>query len=303
MDVPISDRGIFLFGPFQLDTARRALLRDGVRVNLTARMFDTLLCLVEHADRVVETDELMAAAGRGRAVETISLVEIIFALRRVLKADETGETLIVTAAGGYRFAAPVQFELAPAEELRSGLFDRKVAPVAGLVGAAPPRPPWWRSWQAMCGAVVMVVAVAGIGYWRTLPTRPPFVPPAHSVAVLAFTTMSGDPGEASFAAAVSEALAGALSRVHGLSVAGRSASFAFDSGDATVSDVARRLNVGAVLEGSVRRYGTRVRIIARLSNGVTGDRTWSHSYDQDLRDTAKIEATITEEVTASASKP
>jgi TolB-like protein/DNA-binding winged helix-turn-helix (wHTH) protein len=299
MDVPINDRGAFLFGRFRLDPVRRALLRDGVRVNLTTRMFDALLYLVEHADRVVEADELVEVARRGGVADTFSLDETIFALRRVLDADEASEILAITVAGrGYRFGVPVRFEAAPADELRFDLFERSGALLAGPL-AAPPPTPWWRRWQFGFGAVVILVAAAGFAYWGTLPTLIPFTPPAHSIAVLAFTTMSGNPGDASFAQGMSQELAGSLGRVRGLSVAAPSVSFAFQSGNTKVGDVARRLHVGAVLEGSVRRYGPRVRIIARLSNGLTGDPYWSRSYDQDQGDLSKMEQAIADEVITS----
>ena len=92
---------------------------------------------------------------------------------------------------------------------------------------------------------------------------PAFDPPAHSVAVLAFSNMSGDATQDYVADGLSEELIGSLSRIDGLNVAARTSSFSFKGKAATIGDIARALGVGAVLEGSVRRNGHVVRVCRR----------------------------------------
>src|SRR4051812_38362228 len=95
-----------------LDTAARELrAEDGQLVALTSKAFDTLCCLVAHADRVVGKDELIAAVWPGRVVEENNLTQAISALRRALGADANA---IVTVPGrGYRFIARAQDDTPP----------------------------------------------------------------------------------------------------------------------------------------------------------------------------------------------
>jgi TolB-like protein/DNA-binding winged helix-turn-helix (wHTH) protein len=300
MDVPTSERGIFLFGPFRLDPARRALLRDGLRVSVPAPLFDTLLFLVEHANRVVQGDELVAAAWRGRVPEALSPAEIVAALHRLLEADERGEACILQSAeGGYQFALPVQYLPAPEAPERAGLFDETGALVQGPMAVERRTPPPWRRQLVTGGALVLAVLAAGLAAWLLVPRSAGFMPPAQSVAVLAFISADGDPREQAVADAVSADLIASLAQVQGVSVADRGASLAIVSSDGPVGAVARRLNVGAVLQGSVLIYGKRVRVTAWLGNGVTGTAYWSRSYDRTGDGLATTERQITADVTAS----
>jgi len=299
MDVPTAERGIFLFGPFRLDAARRALLRDGLRVNLPAPLFDTLLVLVEHADRMVEDDELAASAWRGRAPAALSTAEIVAALRKLLDDDERGESYISGAVdGGYRFAAPVQYVPAPEAPPRAGLFDETGALVQGPMVVERRSPPPWRRTLVTIAALALAATAAGLVVWLTLPAQLGFMPPAQSVAVLAFVSAGDDPREHTIAGAVSADLIATLGHVQGVLVATRSAPPAVGTGEGPVRRVARQLNVGAVLQGNVKLYAKRARITAWLGNGVTGAPYWSRSYDRTQDEIPATERQITADVTA-----
>jgi TolB-like protein len=122
-------------------------------------------------------------------------------------------------------------------------------------------------------------------------------PPAHSIAVLPFVNMSGDPKQDYFSDGLSEELLNSLAAVRDLQVAARTSSFMFKGKDVDVADIARKLNVGAVLEGSVRKDGSQVRITAQLINAVTGFHLWSHTYDRDLKNVLALQTEIATAVT------
>ena len=124
-----------------------------------------------------------------------------------------------------------------------------------------------------------------------------FSPPEHSVAVLPFTNMSGDPKQDYFSDGLSEELLNALASIRGLQVAARTSSFSFKDKGMDVASIARRLNVGAVLEGSVRKDGGQIRITAQLINAVTGFHMWSHTYDRDLKNVLALQTEIANAVT------
>ena len=126
---------------------------------------------------------------------------------------------------------------------------------------------------------------------------PAFTPPAHSIAVLPFVNMSGDPKQDYFSDGLSEELLNSLAVVRDLQVAARTSSFTFKGTNADVGVIARKLNVGAVLEGSVRKDGNHVRITVQLINALTGYHLWSQTYDRDLKSVLALQTEIATAVT------
>ena len=112
--------------------------------------------------------------------------------------------------------------------------------------------------------------------------------------------MSGDKEQEYFSDGLTEELLNSLAAISELQVAARTSSFSFKGKDTDIGTIARKLNVGAVLEGSVRRSSHTVRITAQLINAVTGFHLWSKTYDRDLGDVLKLQ---TEIATAVARRP
>jgi TolB-like protein len=121
---------------------------------------------------------------------------------------------------------------------------------------------------------------------------PAFAPPPHSIAVLPFVNMSGDKEQEYFSDGLTEELLNSLSEINELQVAARTSAFSFKGKDTDIGTIARKLNVGAVLEGSVRRSANTVRITAQLINAVTGFHLRSKTYDRDLGDVLKLQTEI-----------
>ncbi len=119
-----------------------------------------------------------------------------------------------------------------------------------------------------------------------------FSPPPHSVAVLPFINMSGDQEQEYFSEGLTEELLNSLVEISGLQVAARTSAFSFQGKDTDLGTIAHKLNVGAILEGSVRRSGHTVRITAQLINAVTGFHLWSRAYDRDLGDVLALQTEI-----------
>jgi TolB-like protein/Flp pilus assembly protein TadD len=124
------------------------------------------------------------------------------------------------------------------------------------------------------------------------PTAAPFTPPPHSLAVLPFVNMSGDPRQEYFSDGLTEELLNSLTRINELRVAARTSAFSFKGKDTDIGTIARKLNVAAVLEGSVRRSTHTVRITAQLVDAVTGFHVWSQTYDRALGDVLALQTEI-----------
>jgi TolB-like protein/Tfp pilus assembly protein PilF len=123
------------------------------------------------------------------------------------------------------------------------------------------------------------------------PAAAVFNPPPHSIAVLPFVNLSGDASQDYFSDGLTEELLNSLAEINELQVAARTSSFSFKE-HPDIATVAHKLNVGAVLEGSVRRSAHTVRITAQLINAVTGFHLWSKTYDRDLGDVLKLQTEI-----------
>jgi len=117
-----------------------------------------------------------------------------------------------------------------------------------------------------------------------------------SVAVLPFANMSADKENEYFGDGLAEEIINVLARVPGLKVAGRTSSFFFRGGDVEFGEIGRRLNVGHILEGSVRTAGNHIRVMAQLINVTDGFHLWSERYDREKTDIFAIQDEITEAI-------
>jgi serine/threonine-protein kinase len=181
------------------------------------------------------------------------------------------------------------------------LFAAGVAVVAVALAAL-----WadkvWISKRVPASQPVASAAPQSTGAASSTPaTEAAFTPPPHSIAVLPFVNMSGDASQEYFSDGLTEELLNSLSRINELQVAARTSAFSFKGKDTDIGTIARKLNVGAVLEGSVRRSAHTVRITAQLINAVTGFHLWSQTYDRNLGDILALQTEIANAV-ASALK-
>jgi adenylate cyclase len=132
---------------------------------------------------------------------------------------------------------------------------------------------------------------------RTAPaqnTRP--LPSAHArtpIAILPFANLSGDPATDYLGEAMAEELINTFARVQWFEVVSRTSAFAFKDRNLDVRKIARDLDVEAVLEGSIRRVGERIRVAAQLVDGRTGHHLWSESYERGCEDLSRVQDELT----------
>jgi len=109
-----------------------------------------------------------------------------------------------------------------------------------------------------------------------------------SIAVLPFVNMSSDPEQEYFSDGMSEEIINKLSQIKDLRVIARTSTFAFKGKDEDMREIGRKLNVGHLLEGSVRKAGNRLRITAQLISVTDGSHVWSQSYDREMENTSAV---------------
>jgi TolB-like protein/Flp pilus assembly protein TadD len=181
------------------------------------------------------------------------------------------------------------------------LLSPELSPLSAVSGAAPglrePVRVSLRSKPVLLALAVFATLACFVAgkFWipkYLKPTPAVFAPPQHSIAVLPFVNLSGDKEQEYFSDGLTEELLNSLSEISELQVAARTSAFSFKGKDTDIGTIARKLNVGAVLEGSVRRSAHTIRITAQLINAVTGFHLWSKAYDRDLGDMLKLQTEI-----------
>ena len=118
----------------------------------------------------------------------------------------------------------------------------------------------------------------------------------NSIAVLPFASLSSDPENEFFCDGITEELLNVLAKMEGLQVTSRTSSFAFKGKTEDIREIASKLNVQKVLEGSVRKSANKVRITAQLINAMDGYHLWSETYDRSLEDIFAVQDEIAREI-------
>ena len=278
---------ILLFGPFRFDRRDRLLFRcteDGryLPVSIGARALAVLEVLTERPGRLVSKDEIMRVAWHGLAVEEGNLTVQISTLRRILDAGSGGESCIQTMSGkGYRFVLRVT----QLEELESSLPVQAADP-PGLPGTpSRPWPPRWH-WLAvgLAGMAIVALVIAlswGTGLFATTPA-----PRRMSIVVLPFDNLGGETDDDYLVAGVTDDLTTALSHIPGTFVISRATAYSYRGKTEDIRGIGRDLGVRYVVRGSLRRFGSMLRVNAELSSTETGAQLWSDSFDQKVADLA-----------------
>ena len=240
---------------------------DGQPAVLGARAFNLLLCLIEHRERVMAKEELLARVWPDLVVEENNLTVQISALRKLFGADA-----IITVAGrGYRF---VQSGL-ETQELGAPSFPPSAAPTAASdpTGSAPERRR----------------ATLPTGDRLALPEKP-------SIAILPFANLSGDREQEYFADGLTEDITTELSRFRSLFVIARNSAFTYKGRAVDVRQVASELGVRYLLEGSARRSGARVRVNAQLIDAISGNHIWADKYDRVIEDIFDLQEDLAQSI-------
>jgi TolB-like protein len=253
----------FVFADFVLDTDRRELRRNSELIALEPQVYDLLLHLVQHRDRVVTKDDLIASIWDGRITSDATLTSRIYAARKAIGDSGRRQKMIRTIPRkGLRFVA----------EVRTPSTGDELGDLCAEPALTGPREP--------------VAAVLQ-----------PLDRPA--IAVLPFANMSDDPEQDYFSDGISEDLITALSKLRWFFVIARNSSFVYKGKSVNIREVAESLGVGYVIEGSVRKEGDRVRITAQLNDVATGSHLWAERYDRDVSGVFAVQDEITEAIVAS----
>jgi len=197
-------------------------------------------------------------------------------------------------------ATPVAAEPLP-EEIREPAPETSASVAATPASRAPSASRSSRAWRTRiyAAAAAVILLVLGLAWNRSVSrARDSTAPTARSLAVLPFVNMSSDPANVYFSDGLSEEIITALSRIDGLRVAARTSSFALRDNRLDVRVIGNTLGVEAVLEGSIRKEGNRLRVTAQLIDAETGYHIWTNDYDREVADVIAVQDEIAREIAA-----
>ena len=275
------------FDFFELDTRARELRKHGVKLRLQGQPLQVLATLLNRAGDVVTRDELRAEIWTDDTFVDFdhSLHNAVARVREVLgDSVDTPRYIETLPRCGYRFIAPV-----------TGVEIHPVGPAlqSGTSTNAPDgvRPSRFR--VALAFTLVVLVAL-GSAFWlvRMANNRTAAAPRLRSIAVLPLQNLSGDPSEEFFVDGVTEQLITDLAKVGSLRVISRTSVMRYKGTRKGLPEIARELNVDAIVEGSVIRSGQRVRVTAQLVQAPTDQHLWAETYDGDLGDILKLQGEV-----------
>ena len=268
---------VIRFGTFELDVASGELRKQGRKTRLTPQSFQVLMLLLDHRGEVVTRDALRQKLWPADTFVDfdMGLSSAVKKLREALGDSAENPRFVETLPRrGYRFIAGGDELAAPASTRRSWAWS---VPVAGAVLA-----------------IALAALFAGGGReWLSRSVATGTAPvEIKSIAVLPLENLSGDVSQDYFADGMTDALITELAHIGRLRVISRTSVMQYRTARKPVHEIARELNVEAVVEGTVLRAGGRVRITAQLIHAPTDRHLWAKSYERELRDVLALQAEV-----------
>jgi TolB-like protein/DNA-binding winged helix-turn-helix (wHTH) protein/Flp pilus assembly protein TadD len=292
--------GRIRFGPFEVDLRAGKLRKYGLPIRLQAQPFRVLEMLLEHSGEVVTREELK---GKLWPADTFGdfdhgLNKAINKIREALNDSASNPQFVETVARrGYRFIADV----APSHVVPgSAEPDASTFPITEKPDEKAAEQPVARrktvtflGWKITGGFLLVILATLFI--WQWLWTRGGSTD-IRSLAVLPMENLSNDPSQEYFADGMTDELITTLGTISGLRVISRTSVMPYKHTRKPLREIARELNIDAVVEGTVLRSGEEIRITAQLIRVATDTHLWSRSYQGNVRNTLQLQDHVASDI-------
>ncbi len=297
----------YRIGDLFLDCGVREVSHNGLVIPLSRLSFDLLLVLARHAPNLITAEELESEVWAGLVVSPTTIRKRVALLRKAIGDDaEHPKYISVVRGQGYRLVPPVYRVETETEDSvdkngvtagirksgRPGLITFAV--VAVFVSLAV-----FLAFQLKTGtdagsASSRAQSVDEAVFEHAISTRNI---PDLSIAVLPFITLGESIGDSYIADGIAEEIINLLAAVETLQVVARTSSFTFRGSADTVDVIAQKLRTKHILEGSVQRYGERIRVTAQLIEAPAGYHLWSQRYDRPFTDIIAVQTDIALNIT------
>ena len=278
----------YVFGPFRFDCDERLLLRGRQQVPLSPKLAGTLIVLLRNAGHLVTKEQLIAEVWPDTFVEDGNINKNISVLRKTLgRWGGDREYIETVPKRGYRFLGTVNQKV-----------EEEAVPLSP-VSQATPEPgvlKVHRFREKLPIGLLVISLLAMLAAWQIFlhqRASHPDLAAVRSLAVLPLENLSGDPSQDYFAESMTDELITSLGQIHALRVISRSSAMQYKfSPHKSLPQIARELNVEAIVEGSFIRSGDRVRITAQLVHGAADKHIWAQSYEGSARDVLTLQRQI-----------
>jgi TolB-like protein/DNA-binding winged helix-turn-helix (wHTH) protein len=295
-----------LFGPYAVDLRSGELRKYGIRVKMGEQPFQILLMLLERPGEMVTREELRAKLWADDTFVDFDhgLNSAVQRLRDCLSDTAEKPLWIETIPRrGYRFIAPVESQAAAApgsNAVPAGTASSGAAPAETRLGSRV----YGRRAKVLATALVVAIAlIVGLGLRglnlssvRERLGGRPSTPRIQSLAVLPLVNLSGDPDQDYFADGMTEELTTDLGKISGLRVISRTSAMQYKGTKKPLPEIARELNVDALIEGTVSRSGNHLRITANLVQASPEKHIWAERYESEVSDALAVQGKIAQAV-------
>jgi TolB-like protein/DNA-binding winged helix-turn-helix (wHTH) protein/Tfp pilus assembly protein PilF len=286
------------FADFEVDLRSGELRKRGEKIRLQEQPFRVLAALLEASGQVVTREELRTLLWPADTFVDFDhrLAAAVNKIRDALEDSAQNPRFIETVGRrGYRFLLPVErsqpsAELSGASQVHDVVERQVPAPAARGIN--------WLRIALVAGALVLLL---GVGF--LIPRR--WVRPSatssaalriSSIAVLPLENLSNDPEQQYFVEGMTDEITTDLAKLPGIRVISRTSAMQYKDTHKTMPQIARELNVDAVVEGTVLRVGDRVRIRTQLIYAPADRHVWAQAYERDLKDVLTLQANLAQDI-------
>ena len=293
---------VLRFGHYELDLHSREVRKGGMRIRVQQQPLKLLEILLERPGEMVTREELRTriwpneSFGDFDQAVNVAVTKLRAALQDSAENPQYVETL---PKRGYRLIAPVAIVggLSPdpteaSARNVSGGATHDAGRVAGMADA-PPHLLSLRGWKIIAFALLVCLLILAGWVWRSN-RQPSFS--IRSLAVLPLDNLSGDASQDYFADGMTDQLITDLAQISALRVISRTSVMSYKRARKPLPEIARELNVDAVIEGTVLRSGDQVRITAQLIQASADKHLWAKSYEGNLQDTLAVQKSVADDI-------
>jgi TolB-like protein/DNA-binding winged helix-turn-helix (wHTH) protein/Tfp pilus assembly protein PilF len=286
MAIPSQPR-IVKFGVFEVDLQAGEVRKSGMRQKLAGQPFQVLQALLEHPHEIVTREELRQRIWPGNTFVDyeLALKKAVNLLREVLGDSAENPHFIETVPRrGYRFLSTIETAKPPDAEPATAASPTRVT----------------IQWKLTGGLALALIAAllfaSNIDKLRTHIFAKSHSLEIRSIAVLPLENLSKDPNQDYFSDGITDALTTELAQISSLRVISRTSAMHFKGTRETLPEIGRKLNVDAIVEGSITRSENRVRVTAQLIDAASDLHLWAKSYERDLKDILALQDEVARDI-------
>jgi len=295
MSKPVPTSRIIHFESFEFDFRSSELREHGRKVKVQGQPVQILAMLLDQPGELVTRDDLKNKLWPGDTFVDFehSLNAAVKRLRQALHDSAENPRFVETLARrGYRFIAQVAVVDGARLNIRESATDNVLTsddreqPEVAELTAVVKHPPWPLAWKISGLALLAISTIVVVWILRSRGVPSPTI---RSLAVLPLESLSNDPSQEYFADGMTDELISDLGQISALRVISRTSMMQYKGARKPLPQIARELNVDAVVEGTVLRSGDQVRITAQLIQASDDRHLWSQSYEGELRDALALQ--------------